>query len=99
MSATTLAAGQLWSTGPVSAYNSCYMYMIKLERIFGSPLELLQRRDIPYERRRYLLRQWRNERQRYINENFRDLDYTQDAELERLMFALNALKRNPRKYV
>lgn len=73
--------------------------MIRLERIFGSPLDLLQRRDIPYERRRYLLRKWRDERSHYIMENFRDFDYTQDEELERLMHALNALKRHPRKYV
>lgn len=76
-----------------------YPYMMKLERIFSNPMALLQRRDIPYERRRFLLRQWRNERMRFLNDTCRDMDYSQDAELETLRHALDALKRQPRKYV
>lgn len=87
------------SPPPVLSHSHSYFYMIKLERIFITPLNLLHRRDIPYERRRFLLRQWRNERARFVSENFRDWDYTQDEELENIRYALDALKRQPRKYI
>ena len=76
-----------------------YMYMKMLEKVFDQPKQLLESFQIPYHRRTYLLKQWRNDRSRYLAENCRDMDYMQDAEMDGLLHALNALKQQPRRYV
>ena len=80
-------------------YEPSYLYMMRLSRMFDGPLDLLQRRNIPYERRLFLLRRWRDERTRYLITNFGDMGYIQDEEMDQLNHALNALKRQPRKYI
>lgn len=85
-----------WETGTTSTRD--YLYMTALERIFDEPMVLLQSFQIPYHRRRYLLKQWRNDRSRYLAENCRDMDYINDPEMDGLLHALNALKQQPRRY-
>ena len=101
MSILLAGAPPLSAQNPPSAllYEPSYLYMTRLGRMFGGPLDLLQRRNIPYERRLFLLRRWRDERTRYLISNFGDMGYIQDEEMDLLNHALNALKRQPRKYL
>lgn len=63
-----------------------YQYMLSLQKIFTDPKKLVKSRHIPLSRRRFLLKRWHDDRQKFLLENCHDMDYMRDHEME-ILFA------------
>lgn len=72
-----------------------YIYLHKLERLYDNrPILLAQQITLPFQRRLFLLKRWRDDRISYLYESFRDLDYTSDKILQKLMLHIKRMKRS-----
>lgn len=71
-----------------------YIYLHKLERLYDNrPILLAQAITMPFQRRLFLLKRWRDERITYLYECFRDLDYDSDKILQKLLLHIKRMKR------
>ncbi len=74
-----------------------YIYLHKLERLYDNrPILLAQQMTMPFQRRLFLLKRWRDERICYLYEAFRDLDYDSDKILQKLLLHIKRMKRAKR---
>lgn len=72
-----------------------YIYLHKLERLYDNrPILLAQNIALPFQRRLFLLKRWRDERISYLYESFRDLDYASDQILQKLLLHIKRMKRS-----
>lgn len=70
-----------------------YLYLHKLERLYDNrPILLAQQITVPFQRRLFLLKRWRDERIAYLYESFRDLDYMSDKILQKLLLHIKRMK-------
>lgn len=70
-----------------------YIYLHKLERLYDNrPILLAQNIALPFQRRLFLLKRWRDERIAYLYESFRDLDYASDQILQKLLLHIKRMK-------
>lgn len=68
-----------------------YQYMLSLQKIFNDPKNLVKSRHIPLPRRRYLLKRWHDDRQKFLYENCTDMDYMRDHEMELLLASVSVI--------
>lgn len=74
-----------------------YIYLHKLERLYDNrPILLAQHISLPFRRRLFLLKRWRDDRISYLYESFRDLDYMSDKILQKLLLHIKRMKRTRR---
>ena len=75
-----------------------YIYLHKLERLYNNrPVVLAHHPSIPFRRRLFLLKRWRDERIAYLYESFRDLDYMADRVLQKLLLHIKRMKQIMRR--
>lgn len=74
-----------------------YKYMVLLQKIYRRPVLLLCDRTVPMTRRHFLLRQWRDDRTRYLLENGHDHDYMKDKEMEKILHCVQMTKEQPER--
>ena len=70
-----------------------YRYMTLLQKTYKAPAFLLHDSNLPIVRRAYLLKQWRDERTRYLYETCHDWDYQKDRQMYQLLKCVNKIKR------
>ena len=71
-----------------------YIYLHKLERLYDNrPILLAQQISLPFQRRLFLLKRWRDDRIVYLFESFRDMDYDSDKILQKLLLHIKRMKR------
>lgn len=69
-----------------------YKFMNALKKIFQAPHDLLYSNSISFSRKRKLLKKWRDERTKFVYENYRDHDYMMDKEMANLVRAADLAK-------
>ncbi|HAJ90717.1 MAG TPA: hypothetical protein DCM27_06885 [Rhodospirillaceae bacterium] len=71
-----------------------YIYLHKLEHLYDNrPILLAEEVSLPFRRRLFLLKRWRDERISYLYECFRDFDYDSDKILHKLLLHIKRMKR------
>lgn len=65
-----------------------FTFLRKVEKTFGRPLWMLDRRDMSFTHKKKLLRLWHDERAKLMLTCFHGRDYTNDNKLRELSEAL-----------
>lgn len=83
---------------PKNECQNVYKYMTSLQSIFKAPINLLRCKSLSLVRRKFLLKRWRDDRTRYLFENYSDLNYATDRQMEQLLRCVDKIKKAPERY-
>ncbi len=90
MSVSTSTISQTRRFAPANAMNDAPS--------ISDPYSLLFNYSLSYEEKIALLKEWRDERTRFLMECCRDMDYLNDGTMQSILQALHAIRKEPRRH-
>jgi hypothetical protein len=75
-----------------------YAYMRMLESLFAKPGNLISAASLTLKQKKFLLKKWYEEREEYIVDHYKLTGDEKDAEMKRLVEAMNEIKNNHMRY-
>lgn len=85
-------------TAPVAFTEPSYAALAASHLQPSDPTSLLFNYSVPYEEKIALLKEWRDERTRFLHECCRDMDYINDLTMESILQALHTIRKEPRRH-